>query len=167
MEPGGLSTAWGHRGHRATHPCPGPRPYLRGTGGRSIPGRAHPSSQRCRRRGAAGEARGRPRSGSRLPAEPAGLAERPRRVAPLRSSPGPAPRGRPRRCPGSGGGRRRGGEGDEASRNCFASRPLCLRQRRVSVAWCRSSAYGHPGTFLCKPFCPRHPRFLAGFLQLL
>lgn len=97
----------------------------------------------------------------------AGGAAAPCGSAPLRSSPGPAPRGRPRRCPGSGGGRRRGGEGDEASRNCFASRPLCLRQRRVSVAWCRSSAYGHPGTFLCKPFCPRHPRFLAGFLQLL
>lgn len=113
VEPGGLSTAWGHRGHRATHPCPGPRPYLRGTGERSIPGRAHPSSQRCRRRGAAGEARGRPRSGSRLPAEPAGLAERPRRVAPLRSAPPPGrlPEAAPaavRARAGGGGGEGRG-----------------------------------------------------------
>lgn len=152
---GGPGAAWGTSGP-ASPPPPGPGP-----GPTCEPQEDDPSqdvpihlSQRCGRRQRRGGGPARARAAP--PAEPAGLAGRPRRV--LRSSPGPLPGAAPAalRARAGGGGQGRGTRLPETASLPALSPSLPPAKARLG---CLVPLLGPraPGTFPCKSPSPRHP----------
>lgn len=160
-ERGGPGTAWGTSGP-ASPPRPGPGP-----GPTCEPQEDDPSqdvpihlSQRCGRRERRGGGPARARAAP--PAEPAGLAGRPRRVLrsapsapPPARSPGPPP---PLSGPGRGAAARGGGRAFPKLLRFPPSFPPSFPPAKARLG-CLVPLLGPraPGTFPCKSLSPRHP----------